>query len=86
MMKTALILAATAGVGIAALGMAAMTPAEARAIYPGACSANGAYCYVEGPGYYSQSYGLNFAYYGGPVYVGAPAPWYPFPHFRTIHR
>ncbi|MEO6840984.1 MAG: hypothetical protein ABI192_09470 [Bradyrhizobium sp.] len=80
-MKTALILAAVAG-----FGMAMSAPAEARGIYAaGACSANGAYCYVDGPGFYSQSYGLSFAYYGGPVYVG-PGPWYPFPHYRTIHR
>jgi hypothetical protein len=77
-MKTALILTA-----VASLGMAATAPAEARGIYPGAC--NGAYCYVDGPGYYSQYYGLGYAYYGGPVYVG-PGPWYPFPHYRTIHR
>jgi hypothetical protein len=80
-MKTALILAAVAG-----LGMATTAPAEAREIYPaGACSANGSYCYVDGPGYYGQYYGPGYAYYGGPVYVG-PGPWYPFPHYRTIHR
>jgi hypothetical protein len=80
MMKTALMLAAVAG-----LGMATIAPAEARAIYPGACNANGSYCYENGPGYYGQYYGLNYAYYGGPVYTGS-GPWYPFPHYRTIHR
>ena len=39
----------------------------------------------HGPYYGRGYYGGPYAYYGGPVYTGS-GPWYPFPHYRTIHR